>query len=459
MTGNASPETASSDAGPHGPSIAIVGSGPSGLYAADALHRKRPDARIDIIDRLPTPFGLVRAGVAPDHQGTKNIVRQFERTLTKPGVRYLGNVTLGRDIGLEALRAAYDAVILAVGAPRDRALGIDGDDLGGVYGSAAFVGWYNGHPDFADLAPRLPDGSGPDAVAIVGNGNVALDIARLLAKSEAELTGSDICRHAQDAIAGARIRDIYLIGRRGPVEASFTSAELGELGHLERARPVIEAASLEAADLSAVEDPKTLKVKEKNLEILRNFASRTESDAPIRIHLLFHAAPRGIGGTNGRVDRLTVERTRVENGRAVGTGETLDLAVSTVITAIGYRCAEDAGLPVDNRRGVVRNNDGVVDDGLYVVGWAKRGPSGVIPTNRADSLEVAKRVLDDLEGIGETAGKPGPATLDAHLAAAGVRVTDFEDWRKIDAAETARAAEGRPREKLTSVEAMLAVLG
>lgn len=453
MTGNAT------SSAPHGPSVAIIGSGPSGLYAADAIQRKRPDARIDIIDRLPTPFGLVRAGVAPDHQGTKNIVRQFERTLTKDGVRFVGNVSIGRDVSLADLRAAYDAVILAVGAPLDRSLGLEGEDLDGVYGSAAFVGWYNGHPDFADLAPRLPDGSSPGAVAIIGNGNVALDIARILAKSEAELTSSDLCRHAQDAIAAAPIRDIYLLGRRGPVEASFTSAELAELGHLERARPLVDARALEGADASAVEDPKAQKVKEKNLEILREFAAQPERDAAIRIHVLFHAAPKAITGADGKVTRLTVERTEVQEGRAVGTGETFDLDVATVISAIGYRCATIDGVPVDDRAGVVRNQDGVVDDGLYVVGWAKRGPSGVIPTNRADSMEVAKRVLEQLEGIGETAGRPGPEALDALLAKAGVQVTGFDDWRKIDAAEVARAAEGRPREKFTRIEDMLAALG
>lgn len=450
MTGNA----------PTGPAVAIVGSGPSGLYAADAILRKRPDARIDIIDRLPTPFGLVRAGVAPDHQGTKNIVRQFERTFGKDGIRFVGNVTVGRDVALSDLRAAYDAVLLAVGAPVDRRLGLEGEDLEGVYGSAAFVGWYNGHPDVAALSPRLPDGDGPGAVAVVGNGNVALDIARILAKSEGELGTSDLCRHAQDAIARAPIRDIYLIGRRGPVEASFTSAELGELGHLERARPVVDPKALDGADASTVADPKARKVKEKNLEILRAFATGDDrDDDALRIHLLFNTAPKAITGRDGRVTALTVERTEVTDGRAVGTGETRDLPVSTVLTAIGYRCAQIAGAPVDARTGIVTNTDGVVEDGLYVVGWAKRGPSGVIPTNRADSMEVAKHVLAQLEGIAEGTGKPGPAVLDAKLAEAGIRATCFDDWRQIDAAETARATDGRPREKFTSIEAMLAALG
>lgn len=448
MTGNA----------PTGPSVAIIGSGPSGLYAADAILRKRPDARLDIIDRLPTPFGLVRAGVAPDHQGTKNIVRQFERTFGKDGIRFLGNVTVGKDVALSDLQAAYDAVILAVGAPMDRRLGLDGEDLDGVYGSAAFVGWYNGHPDFATLAPRLPDDSGPQAVAVIGNGNVALDIARILAKSENELTTSDLCRHAQDAIATAPIRDIYLLGRRGPVEASFTSAELGELGHLTRAQPLVDASALDSADTESIEDPKARKVKDKNLEILRDFAAQDDRDADIRIHLLFNAAPKAILGQNGRVAGLTVERTEARDGRAVGTGETSDIAVSTVITAIGYRSAPIAGAPLDDRSGIIANTDGVVGNGLYVVGWAKRGPSGVIPTNRADSMDVAKLVLEQLDTVPEGSGKPGPETLDALLAKAGVRATGFDDWRKIDAAEVARASDGRPREKFTSIGEMLASL-
>lgn len=432
-------------------SVCIVGSGPSGLYAADTILRKRPGCAIDIIDRLPTPFGLVRAGVAPDHQGTKNIVRQFERSMTKPGVRFLGNVCIGKDITYAELKASYDAVVLALGAPVDRTLGIPGEDLGGVYGSGAFVGWYNAHPDHADLAPRLDT----PGVAVIGNGNVALDIARILAKTPAEMTGSDISAPAVDAIAAAPLTDIYLLGRRGPLEASFTSAELGELGHLDRARPVVDPAVLEGVTADAVSDPKEQKVKDKNLEILREFAARTD-DKPVRVHLLFNAAPKEILGADGQVAGLRIERTRVENGRAVSTGETFDLDVGTVVTAIGYRIAAIDGVPVDDNRGIVANQDGRVENGVFVVGWAKRGPSGVIPSNRSDSMAVAELILGHLEtAAGRT---PGPAAIDALLAERGVTPVCFDDWQKINAAEVARATEGRPREKFTRITEMLAAL-
>jgi ferredoxin--NADP+ reductase len=439
------------------PSVCIVGSGPSGLYAADALARKLKGARIDVLDRLPTPFGLVRAGVAPDHQGTKAIVRQFDRILGKPGVRFVGNVTVGRDVPLEDLRAAYDAVILAVGAPEDRRLGIPGEDLPGVYGSGAFVGWYNGHPDHAGLAPRL-DGPG---VAIVGNGNVALDIARVLAKTRDEMADGDLCAHAADAIAAAPLTDIFVVGRRGPVEAGFTPAELGEIGHLERAAPVVDAAALPQA-VGSLADEAARPVKEKTLAILRDFAARAlaaSEAAPVRVRFLFHAAPVAVLGDAVGVSSLRLARTRVEDGRAVATDATFDIAVSTVVSAIGYRCAPLDGAPMDDGRGIVVNADGTVAPGLFVVGWAKRGPSGVIPTNRADSMAVADRVVAWLNDRADAPGRDGPGALDALLTTRGVRPVTLEDWRRIDAAEVARGtAAGHAREKFTAIADMLAAL-
>jgi ferredoxin--NADP+ reductase len=439
--------------------LCIVGAGPAGLYAADAIIRKRKDARIDVLDRLPAPFGLVRAGVAPDHQGTKAITRQFERTLGKPGVRFLGNVALGEGVSLAELRGLYDAVILAVGAPEDRRLGIDGEDLDGVYGSGAFVGWYNGHPDHAALAPRLP---GP-AVAVIGNGNVALDIARVLAKTPEEMAGADLTDEAAAAIAAAPLTDIHLIGRRGPVEASFTPAELGELGELSRAVPVVDAADLPEA-VGPLADESERAIKEKNLEILKGFAARhaDAKNAPLRIHLHFCAAPMavlddGSGGAAG----LRLARTRLEDGRAVVTEDTFEVAAQTVVSAIGYRCARLDGVPMDDSRGLIPNADGRVDDGLFVVGWARRGPSGVIPTNRADSMAVAAHVLDWLEtaGADSDSGRAGPEGLDRLLEERGVRAVSLADWGRINAAEVERgAAAGRPRRKFTTAAAMLAAL-
>ena len=430
--------------------VCIVGSGPSGFFAADHLLRKLPTARIDIIDRLPTPYGLLRGGVAPDHQGTKNIARQYERTCQKDNVRFLGNVMVGRDVSYGELKAAYDAVILAIGAPADRKLGIPGEELEGVYGSGAFVGWYNGHPDFRDLAPRL-DGS---AVAVIGNGNVALDIARILAKTPAEMAASDLCAHAQADIDAARLTDIYVLGRRGPIEASFTFAELAEMGELERAEPVVDAAALP----EAIEpDPSyDLKVKQKNLDILKDFAGRAPAGKPIKVHFLFNAAPKAIRG-HGKVEALQVERTRVEGGRAVLTGETFELPVCAVVSAIGYRSEGFAGLPMDEARGTVRNEAGRVEPGVYVVGWSKRGPTGTVPTNRQDSIAVADLALADMAAAGETA-KAGGAEIDRLLGDRGVRSVCFTDWQKINEAEAGRAAPGRPREKFTRVGEMLAVL-
>lgn len=428
-------------------SVAIVGSGPAGLYAAEGVLKRLPGARIDVIDRLPTPYGLVRFGVAPDHQGTKAIQRQFDRLLQRPGLRFLGNVTVGRDLGLDELRGMYDAVVLATGAPCDRRLAIPGEDLAGVYGSAAFVGWFNGHPDFRALAPRL-DGT---SAAVIGNGNVAIDVARVLAKSPAEMAASDLCAHAAQAIARAPLTDIWLIGRRGPAEASWTSAELAELGRLERAAPVVDPAGI--PDAIDEPDPKAARMREKNLEILRGFAAAPAADRPIRLHFLFHAAPVAVLG-QGAAAALRLERTRVADGSCIGTGAILEIPAATVVSAIGYRCDQLDGAPLDPGRGIVANDAGYVAPGLWTVGWAKRGPSGTIPTNRADSFAVAERLAADLAAA--ASAKPGPAGLDAVLAARGIAVVDLAGWHRIEAAEAARARLGAPREKLVTLPELLA---
>lgn len=429
--------------------IGIVGAGPAGCYVADALGRKLADARIDIFDRLPTPFGLVRGGVAPDHQGTKNIARQFERTLGKEGVRFLGNIAIGRDISYAELKAAYDVLVIAIGALQDRRLGIPGEGLDAVYGSGQFVAWYNGIPDDRDLEPRL-DGK---SVAIIGNGNVALDIARLLAKTADELAASDLCVHARAAFAATCIEDIWLIGRRGPVEASFTTAELAEFGELSRAATRVDAAALPST-LPAELSEEQKKLAGRNLEVLRDYARRGEqNERPLRVHFLFNARPLAIHG-NGRARELLLERTRVEHGRAVPGGESFAIPADTVISAIGYRSTPFPDLPFDTVRGIVANTQGRVEPGVYTSGWCKRGPQGVVPANRADSLAVADLILADLAGH-EAGGKPGGALIDTLLAGRGVRPVDFAGWQKINAAEVA-AGQGRPREKLARLEDLLA---
>ncbi|MBL8673435.1 MAG: FAD-dependent oxidoreductase, partial [Rhodospirillales bacterium] len=252
------------------PSIVVVGAGPSGFYAVDGLTRALPECRVDVVDRLPTPFGLVRFGVAPDHQGTKGVARQFDRLLTKPSIRFLGGVELGRDVSLDELRDLYDAVVIAIGCHRDRRLGIPGEDLAGVFGSAAFTAWFNGHPDFAALAPPLADAR---SVAVIGNGNVAIDVARVLAKTADEMAKSDIAPTAAAAIAAAALRDIGIHGRRGPAESSFTNNELAELGRLRDWTPVVAADALGGIDAPESDPAPERMRKRKNLEILRGFAT------------------------------------------------------------------------------------------------------------------------------------------------------------------------------------------
>lgn len=428
--------------------VVIVGAGPAGLYVADALQRKLPQAQIDLLDRLPTPLGLLRGGVAPDHQGTKNVARQLERVMGKDGVRFLGNVDLGSTVSYAELKAAYDVVVISVGALIDRRMGIPGEYLNGVYGSGAFVAWYNGLPEGRDLDPLLDR----NHIAVVGNGNVALDIVRLLGKTAEELASSDLCGHARAKLAAAACTDLWLIGRRGPLEAGFTSPELAELGQLARLDCLVDIADLPLqlpADLLAER-----KQQEKNLQILRDIASNN-ADKPLRLHFLFHAAPVEVLG-GGRAERLKLARTKIENGRCVMTGETFEIPADTVISAIGYRSAPIPGVPFDAQRGVVANQEGRVEPGVYATGWCKRGPQGVIPTNRSDSLAVAELILADL--VQAAAGsKPGGRELDRLLAQRGVRVVDYAGWQRINAAEVARGAKaGRPREKYTRIEEMLA---
>ncbi|TAM58919.1 ferredoxin-NADP reductase [bacterium] len=430
--------------------IAIVGSGPAGLYVAEVFAKLLPDVTIDVIDQLPTPYGLVRGGIAPDHQSTKNVIRQFERTLSRPGTRFLGNVEIGRDLTYEELKAAYDVVVLSIGAAVDRRLGIPGDDLPGVYGSAAIVGWYNGHPMHTDLAPLL-DGT---TLAVIGNGNVALDIVRVIAKTQAELAASDICSHADQALAAATLTDLYLIGRRGPVEASFTSKELGELGDLERCDVIVDPQQLPAEVGSHVPE-KEVKVKQRNLEILREFSTRPHGERPLRLHVLFNAAPVAVLGED-RARALVLERTRLEQGRAIATGERFELPVQTVVSAIGYRTVPFPGVPFDESRGILANDEGLIEPGVYASGWCKHGPRGVVGTNRTDAQGLVARIIADLEHAPQPGTKPGGAGIDRLLRERGVRVVDYAAWGEIDRAEIARAqGSAKPREKFVRVDEML----
>ena len=319
--------------------VAIVGSGPSGFYTADSLMRSVDEVEIDFIEKLPTPYGLIRGGVAPDHAKTKNVARSYEKTACDPRVRYYGNVTLGNvalgaDIGLDALRGMYDAVVLATGAAIDRSLGIPGDDKTGVLGVAAFVGWYNGHPDFRDLDPPLDTG----AVAVIGVGNVAVDVARVLTKTPAEMAATDLTDYAAAAIHAAPIRDVYMFGRRAAHHAKFSNVELREMGQLEDSAPVLDPAEVPEdvpEDAAATMNDRDLRMTRRNLATLRDFTTMAPGGRAKRVHFRFCASPVEILG-GARVEGIRMERTRIEGGRAVGTGETFDIACGLVIPAIGY---------------------------------------------------------------------------------------------------------------------------
>lgn len=427
--------------------IAVIGSGPAGYYTAEAAQKQwGDDVRVDIFEAQPVPFGLIRTGVAPDHQSIKGVSRRYEATALSENVRFVGNVTIGGEVSIAELQELYDAVVLATGAPRDKSVGLPGESLGNVFGSAAFVGWYNGHPEFTALAPDL---SGRTAV-VIGNGNVALDVARILAKSQAEFASSDIVAHALDALAASRIERIVILGRRGPHQIAMTPKELGELGHLDRAFPRVEAGDLPDVSEDAALDPG----QRKSVTLLRGFAALSDEDRagkPIEVLFDFFAAPKAIIGED-KVKAVEVERTRLEGGRAVGTGETYTVPADLVVACIGYQTSPIPGVPFDESGGRFANQEGRILPGLYCVGWARRGPSGTIGTNRPDGFAIIERIAED---IGEGAGKEGRAGFDRLAEERGLAPVTFRDWQKIDAAEIQRAREGSPREKFVAIAEMI----
>ena len=428
--------------------IAIIGSGPAGYYTAEAAQKRwGEEVAVDIFDRLPVPYGLIRTGVAPDHQSIKAVSRRYEATAQGDNIRFLGNVTVGSDVTIAELQSLYDAVVLATGAPHDRPLGLPGENRANVLGSAAFVGWYNGHPQFADLAPDL---SGQTAV-VIGMGNVALDVARILAKTRAEFDGSDIVAHALDALEGSNITKVVLLGRRGPHQIMMTPKELGELGHLARACPRVEPGDLPEVGEDALLEPGL----RKSVNHLRAFAAIPEShraDMGIELEFDFFGSPTAVLGDE-RVTGVAVERTRVEAGRAVATGETYVIPASLVISCIGYQTSPIEGVPFDERAGRFANDEGRILPGLYCVGWARRGPSGTIGTNRPDGFGVIDKIVED---IGAGGGKQGRAGFDRLAAERNLDVVSFADWKRIEEAETKAARNGAPREKFVDVAAMIA---
>ena len=439
--------------------VAIVGSGPSGFYAAEALFKSPLTVRVDMLERLPVPFGLVRYGVAPDHPKLKQPTLVFDKIAQSPGFTFLGNVTVGRDVSLEQLRTTHHAILFACGAESDRRLGLSNEDLAGSHTATEFVGWYNGHPDYRDRSFDLSQ----EVAVIIGQGNVAIDVARILAKPIDELRGTDMAEHALDALAASRVRDIHLIGRRGPAQASFTFKELRELGDLAGCVTIVSGNDLQlnSACLNELED-KTNFNAAKNVEIFQSWTSHCAAATGKRIWFHFLQSPVGIAG-NGRLDRITFERNRLTGPAfaqlAQGTGEMVDLDCGLLFRSIGYRGLPLPGVPYDSSRGVFPSTAGRIDGiaGLYAAGWIKRGPSGIIGTNRADAVATVQSLLADLPHL-DARPKSGAEGLYAALARCKLQVLSYGDWRRIDVEEQRRGAiVGKPREKITQLSDMLAV--
>lgn len=448
--------------------IAVVGSGPSGFYAAEALLKQKDLAvRVDMFDRLPTPYGLVRGGVAPDHQKIKSVVMVYEKVAASPNFRFFGNVMLGRDIQAAELLAAYDQVVYAVGNESDRRLGIPGEDLKGNYSATEFVGWYNGHPDHREKTFDLSQ----ESVAVIGIGNVAMDVTRILAEDPEELAKTDIASYALDALRRSRVKEIYLLGRRGPAQAAYSPAEIQEIGELKSADLVVRQEEVSLDDLSkaGLIEPND----KKNVDYVTERAKRGEGSASRKVRLRFCASPVEVIGEGGQATALKIEKNAlVSDGRggvkARGTGQFETVKVGLVFRSVGYRGIPIAGVPFDEKAGKIPNAEGRVLDtqsqaprvGEYVVGWAKRGPSGLIGTNRADSVATVKAMLEDAAAGRlnlSAAGEPDAAV--SLLKKRNVRFVTFSDWKRLDALELANGQRlGKIREKFSRVGEMLAAL-
>jgi len=438
--------------------VAVVGSGPAGFYAADALLKsEEPACEVDMFDRLPTPWGLVRLGVAPDHPNIKAVSRAFERVASRPGFRFHGNVEVGRDVTHDELVGLYDAVVYAVGAQTDRRMGIPGEDLPGSWPATAFVAWYNGHPDFQQLEFDL---SGARAV-VVGAGNVALDVARMLALTREELASTDTTDPAIEAIVNAGLEEILILARRGPAQAAFTTPELQELGELAGADVAVDSADLVLDPASEAALAADTPIARRNVEVLNEYGAREPADKERLVRLRFCVSPVAILG-EAKVEAVEIEHNRLvadASGRIrpEPTGEREVIPCGIVFRSVGYRGIPVPGVPFDESSGTIPNDGGRVRGapGTYCAGWIKRGPSGVIGTNKKDATETVELLLDDARAglLAESAG----GSIDELLADRGLEVVSYAGWEAIDAAERARGEEqGRPRLKLCSWDELLA---
>jgi ferredoxin--NADP+ reductase len=447
--------------------VAVIGAGPAGFYATEHILRHEGTvAEVDLFDRLPTPYGLVRGGVAPDHPKIKSVIRVYEKTAARDGFRFFGNVKVGEDISVEDLERHYHAIVYSFGSETDRHLGIPGEELPGSHAATAFVGWYNGHPDYAELEFDLSC----ERAVVIGNGNVATDVARMLALTEAELRETDTADHAIEPLVNSNVREILILGRRGPAQVAFTNPELRELGEMKDADVIVDPAQMELDPLSRayLESEAANITARKNVEILTEFSERQPQGKRKRIVLRFLASPVEVKGV-GKCQSLVIGRNELveRDGaiRAQDTGEREEIECGLVLRSVGYTGIPIEGIPFDERRGTILNRGGRVLDshdaghrlGHFAAGWIKRGPSGVIGTNKKDAQETVDHLVEDVEaGMVLAPEAPDPAAVESLLAEREVRFISFPAWQAIDQAEVARGEpHGRPRVKFCSVEEML----
>jgi ferredoxin--NADP+ reductase len=440
---------------------AIIGSGPSGFYAAEALVKSELAVVVDMFDRLPTPYGLVRHGVAPDHQKVKNVIKIYERIAAKPEVSFYGNIEIGTQLTIDLLREYYDAVIFCSGTASDRHLDIPGENLAGSYAATEFVAWYNGHPDYVDLEFDLSC----DTAVVIGQGNVAVDVCRILAKTPEELEHTDIAPYALDSLTQSRIKKIYMIGRRGPVQAKFTEVEIRELGTLESCTPKIDPEQLQLDPLSEQElnDPEN-KHAQHIFSILEGYADHGDDFDSEGLHILFLRSPKALLGEE-HVESIVLEKNSLDGEpfklKAFGTGETQEIPCGVVFRSVGFRGSPIPGVPFSEKMGRIENIDGRIMNrdepiaGLYTAGWIKRGPSGIIATNRPDSKATVNKLLEDVPDL-VPCPKRDTEQLLGHLTELGARFITYEDWEKVNEEEIRLGqVVGKPREKFSSVESIL----
>lgn len=447
--------------------VAIVGSGPSGFYAAEALLKSDVNVKVDVLERLPSPYGLVRSGVAPDHQKLKQVIALYQKTADSPDFNLIANVNVGEDISVEELCQSHHAVIMTSGAETDRKLGVPGEDLSGSYTATEFVGWYNGHPDYREREFDLSH----EVAVIIGQGNVAADVSRILSKTVDELKHTDIAQHALDALAESKIKEIHVIGRRGPAQAKFTPKELREFGELSDCNSIVREEDMVLNPESEAELTEKSNIASKKIyDQFCDFSKREVDASKSRnCHFRFLMGPKELVGES-KLEKVILEKNQLSGDAfkqsARGTGETIELETGILFRSIGYRGVPISGVPfhdswgtIPNEKGRITDNDGNVVPKLYTAGWIKRGPSGIIGTNRACSVETVECLLEDLERLDDGTHKSGAEKIYSILDAKKIRHISFDDWKIIDTKEIEIGEpKGKPREKYTYIDEMLSVL-